>query len=296
MNMILLSSLLLHGTTEGLVHLDGVVAVVDGEAILASDLLPGKAQGLSSEEAFERLIRDRLLSAEARARSLTVSDQEVESTLDGIQARNGIPDRAALKSAVSQAGQTWAEYLQSLRRQLLQQRLVGSMMRQSGMVTDREVDAELSLRASHHREERKTRHLLLRVDEKAADWEAEDAKNRLVELVAELKDEALFIAAAKRNSEDGSAGAGGDLGWIRRGQMVPAFESAAFKAPKGKAIGPIRSRFGWHLIWVADTRMRPVNQELRQSVSEQIRRKKAEVALEKLIETAREKALVRRAP
>ena len=110
-------------------------------------------------------------------------------------------------------------------------------MRQSGMVTDREVDAELSLRASHHREERKTRHLLLRVDEKAADWEAEDAKNRLVELVAELKDEALFIAAAKSNSEDGSAGAGGDLGWIRRGQMVPAFESAAFKALKGKAIG-----------------------------------------------------------
>ena len=78
--------------------------------------------------------------------------------------------------------------------------------------------------------------------------------------------------------------------------MVPAFESAAFKAPKGKTIGPIRSRFGWHLIWVADIRMRPVNQELRQSVSEQIRRKKAEVALEKLIETAREKALVRRAP
>jgi len=278
------------------VPLDGVIAVVDGEAILASDLLPAQAQGMSEKEAFERLIRDRLLTAEARSRALTISDQELESALDGIQSRNGIADRSALKEAIANAGQTWTEYLESLRRQLVQQRLVGSMMRQSGMVTDREIDAELSLRSSHHREERRTRHLLLRMDEKAPQWAAQDAESRLQSLASQLQTEAQFIHAAKTNSEDGSAGAGGDLGWVRRGQMVPAFEKAAFSAASGRTVGPVRSRFGWHLIWISDIRMRPVDKTLRQAVGEQIRRKKAEVALKKLIETAREKALVRRIP
>ncbi|MBM64820.1 MAG: hypothetical protein CMH55_01140 [Myxococcales bacterium] len=296
MNVLPILSLLVLGAPSELQKLDGVIAVVDGEAILASDLLPAQAQGLSEKDAFERLIRDRLLSAEARSRSLTISDQELERALDGIQSRNGIPDRDRLKAAIADAGQTWAEYLQSLRRQLLQQRLVGSMMRQSGMVTDREIDAELSLKARHHREERRVRHLLLRIDEQAADWEAQDAQARLSELAPQLQTEGQFVAAAKTNSEDGSAGAGGDLGWIRRGQMVPAFEKAAFNAPEGRVLGPIRSRFGWHLIWVSSVRMRSVDKALRQAVSEHIRRKKAEVALEKLIETAREKALVRRIP
>jgi len=296
MNGLFLLPFVLLNPTEGLVPLDGVVAVVDGEAILASDLLPAQAQGLSAAEAFERLIRDRLLSAEARARALTISDQELESALNGIQSRNGIPDREALKAAIADAGQTWAEYLQSLRRQLLQQRLVGSMMRQSGMVTDREIDAELSLRASHHREERRLRHLLLRVDEKAPAWESQDAQIRLQELAPQLKTEAQFITAARKNSEDGSAGAGGDLGWVRRGQMVPAFEQAAFQGSEAQVIGPVRSRFGWHLIWITSVRMRSIDKDLRQAVSEQLRRKKAEVALQKLIETAREKALVRRIP
>lgn len=296
MNLLLILPLLLLGAPTKPAMLDRVVAVVDGEAILASDLLPAQAQGLSEKDAFERLIRDRLLSAEARSRSLTISDQELEHALDGIQSRNSIPDRDALKAAIADAGQTWAEYLQSLRRQLLQQRLVGSMMRQSGMVTDREIDAELSLKASHHREERRVRHLLLRMDEQAADWAAQDARERLGELAPRLQTEAQFVAAAKSNSEDGSAGAGGDLGWIRRGQMVPAFEKAAFGAAEGRVAGPIRSRFGWHLIWVSGSRMRSVDKDLRQAVSEHIRRKKAEVALEKLIETAREKALVRRIP
>lgn len=296
MNALLVFALLLLNPAERTVPLDRVVAVVDGEAILASDLLPAQAQGLSQAEAFERLIRDRLLSAEARARSLTISDQELERTLDGIQSRNNIPDREALKAAITEAGQTWAEYLQSLRRQLLQQRLVGSMMRQSGMVTDREIDAELSLRASQHREERRLRHLLLRVDDGAPDWTVEDARTRLQDLASQIQTETEFMAAARNNSEDGSAGSGGDLGWVRRGQMVPAFEKAAFDGLEAQVIGPVRSQFGWHLIWISAVRKRSIDKALRQSVSEQLRRKKAEVALEKLIGTAREKALVRRIP
>lgn len=275
---------------------DRVVAVVDGEAILASDLIPAQAQGLSQKEAFERLIRDRLLTAEARARGLEVSETELEAALDRVQERNKIPDRARLQDAVISSGQDWNEYQDALRRQLVQQRLIGSIMRQGSMVTDREIDNELSLRGSSYREERQLRHILLRLDERSPNWQIQDAQQRLATLASQIQSEAAFAEAAKANSEDGSAGQGGALGWVRRGQMVPAFETAAFAAPVDTVVGPVRSRFGLHLIWLSGSRQRSVDKSLRQAVAEQLRQKKAEAALERLIEGARERALVRRIP
>ena len=47
---------------------------------------------------------------------------------------------------------------------------------------------------------------------------------------------------------------GGDLGYFKRGQMVPQFEVAAFNLPVGEISKPIWTQFGWHLIKVTDRR------------------------------------------
>ena len=43
---------------------------------------------------------------------------------------------------------------------------------------------------------------------------------------------------------------GGDLGWFGKGSMVRPFEVAAFTAQEGDVVGPIKTEFGWHLIYV----------------------------------------------
>lgn len=43
---------------------------------------------------------------------------------------------------------------------------------------------------------------------------------------------------------------GGDLGYFRRGQMVPEFDQAAFSLPVGEISEPIKTQFGWHLLVV----------------------------------------------
>ncbi|HLL45966.1 MAG TPA: peptidylprolyl isomerase [Longimicrobiaceae bacterium] len=70
---------------------------------------------------------------------------------------------------------------------------------------------------------------------------------------AELAGGADFAEVAKRESSDpGSKDNGGDLGTFGRGQMVPAFEAAAFALPVGEVSQPVATPFGYHLIQVQE--------------------------------------------
>lgn len=59
-----------------------------------------------------------------------------------------------------------------------------------------------------------------------------------------------FADLAKDNSSDGSAAQGGSLGDVPRGQTVPEFEKVAFATAPGEISQPVKTQFGWHLIYI----------------------------------------------
>lgn len=63
-----------------------------------------------------------------------------------------------------------------------------------------------------------------------------------------------FMNAAKKYSKCPSGKSGGILGWFGRGDMVPEFEKAAFELPAGQVSEPVKTQFGWHLIYVISKR------------------------------------------
>ena len=78
-----------------------------------------------------------------------------------------------------------------------------------------------------------------------------DEEEKANELMAAIEaGEIEFEAAAKADSTCPSSAQGGDLGEFGRGQMVPAFEEAAFAAEVGKVVGPVKTDFGYHIILV----------------------------------------------
>lgn len=81
----------------------------------------------------------------------------------------------------------------------------------------------------------------------------EQAKQIRAEIVAgQDKSEvfANFRNAAKKYSKCPSGSAGGDLGWFGKGDMVLPFELAAFDLIPGNVSEPVKTRFGYHLIYV----------------------------------------------
>ncbi|MDH5633865.1 MAG: SurA N-terminal domain-containing protein [Gammaproteobacteria bacterium] len=93
------------------------------------------------------------------------------------------------------------------------------------------------------KEKRRISHILIEGDDQKALDEANDLANQL----GAGKD---FAALARKHSDDpGSAGKGGDLGYLQPGVMVKEFEQAAMSlGKKGELVGPVKTQFGYHLI------------------------------------------------
>jgi len=105
------------------------------------------------------------------------------------------------------------------------------------------------------REEREMRHILIAVAAGADEETVAKAQAKTDQLLQQIRDGADFAMVAKENSDDpGSAASGGDLGWVERGLMVPAFEEAAFSLNSGEISQPVRTDFGFHIIQVTGVR------------------------------------------
>ncbi len=120
-------------------------------------------------------------------------------------------------------------------------------------------------------EQAKVRHILLAVDEKAADKDWEAARKKALEISAQIKAGSDFASLAKKNSADpGSKDAGGLIDFFPRGQMVPEFEDYAFKGKIGEISEPIRTKYGFHIVRVEDRRAEKTTslEEAREDIAE----------------------------
>ncbi len=98
------------------------------------------------------------------------------------------------------------------------------------------------------------RHILLKLSPSASSAEETLVRQQAEQLSEELQDadDEEFATRAREVSQGPSAQKGGDLGWFKRGQMVAAFEQAAFSLPAGATSKPVRTPFGYHIIRVVE--------------------------------------------
>lgn len=98
-------------------------------------------------------------------------------------------------------------------------------------------------------------HILLSLSPNASPEDTLKAYNKAIDIRRQAIQGKDFHQLARQYSEDPSATMnGGDLGYFTALQMVYPFEDAAYKTPKGQISMPVRTRFGYHLIYVKDKR------------------------------------------
>lgn len=110
------------------------------------------------------------------------------------------------------------------------------------------------------------------------------SQDEIEAVVAALEEGREFSDVARDFSIDGSAQAGGDLGWFGQGVMIPPFEAAVIALEPGEVSDPVETQFGWHVVRLIDRRdaQVPALEEVREDLSEQIQREAARSLVEEL--------------
>ena len=135
-----------------------------------------------------------------------------------------------------------------------------------------------------------SRHILVRTNELTSE---EDAKTKLEQLKERIENGESFELIAKANSDDNSAIKGGDLDWMALNIAVPEFEEIMIKAPIGQITQPFKTRFGWHILEVMETRQVNQTDKIRKANAKaQIAKRKSEEAKEEYLRRLRDEAFI----
>ena len=129
------------------------------------------------------------------------------------------------------------------------------------------------------REEIKASHILM------------DTESEAIDVINMLNNGDDFAELAKNKSTGPSGPSGGDLGWFKRGQMVPPFEKAAFSLNKNEITQrPVQTQFGWHVIKIFDKRIpeAPSYESMKNKLIQDLERK----IVSKKIQNLRNDALI----
>jgi len=144
--------------------------------------------------------------------------------------------------------------------------------------------------APQHITQTQVRHILVRTGPNMPEAEA---KRQLTTLRDRLTHGGDFADAARRFSQDGSAQAGGDLGWVSPGELVPEFEQAMNRLRPGEISEPIVTQFGVHLIQVQNRRETDVSPEKQRDFARaEIRERKLRAAYDDWVRQLRQAAYV----
>lgn len=112
------------------------------------------------------------------------------------------------------------------------------------------------------------------------------------QIIAKLENGGDFTTLAKQYSKDSGAAAGGDLGFFKKGDMVPAFADAAFALKPGEFTKtPVHTQFGWHVILVVARRQVPP--PTFEQARDQLRQEMLREGIEKAVAQARQTADVK---
>ena len=256
----------------GFSSLDGVLAVVEGEVVLKSDVLQ-QSYLLASEKnidpyksplLFESLYDDVLnqmidnlvlYDLASKDTNIVVLDEEVEERL-GLEIKRRIEIAGSVASLEKMLGEPLSLVRSKLRFEIkksLQIDFYTSSLAQS-------IYPSLSdVRVFYETFKDSLPSLEKRVSFSVFEWPvfvSQNKKNHSFSFLSSLKDSVVlgfssFDALAKKHSEDvGSAGNGGRLGFTLRGSLVPEYETVAYSLSVGEISKPFLSPFGSHIVFL----------------------------------------------
>jgi peptidyl-prolyl cis-trans isomerase C len=201
------------------------------------------------KEVVDQLIVQELLWQEAKRRNFITEDEIVDQRL--AKMKSGFDSDQAFLFKIQAGGFTEKTYREDIKQQMSVRSMISDGIAPGVIASDEDVDRfyKANIDQMQRPVEVRARHILTKPTSSDASAQAA-AKDEITDLLAEIRDGSDFVELAKAHSQAPSAPQGGDLGFFGPGQMVPAFEQAAFALRPGEVSDVVQTQFGYHVIKV----------------------------------------------
>lgn len=254
-----------------IIELDHIVAVVNRNVITASELarkvsqirqrLAEKKTQLPPPDVLRKQILDSMVIEQiqvqlAHTSGIRIDDERLNLVISNIAEQNKM-SLENFVSTIEKDGITFAHFREEIRKEVIISQLRKNRVGNRILVSEQEVDYQLSklenklsLNDEYH-----LAHILVAIPESATPDQIESARAKANDITAKLNLGADFAKTAVSSSDGQRALQGGDLGWIKRGQLPTGFADIVPKLEIGAITKSVRSTSGFHIVKVINKRI-----------------------------------------
>jgi peptidyl-prolyl cis-trans isomerase C len=248
-------------------ELPAVLARVNGEPVTRADFdrllksieagngpIPAAQRDEVLRGALDQLVTYTVMTQEAKARKIEVTDAEVEGRVKQMQSQ--FPSDAEFKKALAARSLSVDQLRADARTNMMISKMLDAEVAGAAAATEAEAREFYDKNPDKFTQGESARasHILIKVEPNADDAVKKQAREKIDGILKRVHAGEDFAALAREHSQDGSAPQGGDLGVFQRGQMVPAFDQAVFALEPGQVSGVVTTQFGHHVIKLAEKR------------------------------------------
>lgn len=291
---------------------DRIVAVVNQEIITLSEVetltvsLKGESQtgnrlerrGQIQEffrKALDQLIEEKLIDQEVKKTGVKVTSKEVDGAIEEVKRRNAATQED-LENALIRDGVTLEAYKKQIEKNLQRMKFVQMSVKMESKAGEKEWREFYQKNMDRYRgnESYRPAHILFIIPKDRTKEGILEIRKKCQAVLERIKKGEDFGELAILYSEDISRKDRGDLGYFKKGELLPAFEKEALRLQVGEVSGIVRTDFGFHIIKLLDRKgWTPLPyEEVRERVLADYLQWETEKAVNQFLTKLKEKAII----
>jgi peptidyl-prolyl cis-trans isomerase SurA len=291
---------------------DRIVAVVNQEIITLSEVekLVGPFQEeiqtkdrLERQErihevyrkVLEKLIEEKLIDQEVKRSGVKVTSKEIEGAVEEVKRRNAVTQED-LERFLAKDGLTLEAYKKEIEKRLQRMKLINWAVKVQTKPGEKELRDFYQKNIDKYRSNESYRpsQILFLVPKEATPVEIREIRKKCQKVLEKIKGGEDFGEMALLYSQDISAKDRGDLGYFKKGELLPDLEKEALRLQVGEISGIIRTKFGFHVIKLLDRKGGSPSpfEEVKEKVRADYYDKEMEKAFQQFLSALKEKSII----
>jgi parvulin-like peptidyl-prolyl isomerase len=245
---------------------------------------------------LEKLIEEKLIDQEAKKSGIKVTSKEVEGAIEEVKRRYAV-DQENFEKLLAAEGVTLETFKKEIEKQILRTKVINWAVKVEPTAGEKELRDFYQKHIDRYRvnESYRISHILFPIPKDASLEQSREIRKRSQKVLERIKGGEDFGEMALLYSEDPSSRKdGGDMGYFKRGELLPTLEREALRLQVGEVSGVIRAEFGFHIVKLLDRKggEPPSFEEVKEKVQADYYDREMEKAYLQFLSKLKEKSVI----